>query len=426
MTLVYSVSMLSATSSAAADSPTASPRKRKTRESEQSGEEKLEDLLTSSKSKLTNLDISDIVNYANFLELSPETQQRLCSMLPSTAFLTYVHSVSSTHPDAPSPQPTSDTEAMDVDPVPPPQEEERSPATLDPAVLTSPFFLSAAHTFQDHLFSSWLGKKAASDLERFLAGARAGTLSADWKDEVWARDHAAPSKPKRKQKGPLDLAALAKRGFLQVGDVLAYRRTFPSLGVTVEKDLLVDTVHPTTHALCLLLSPGTTRALPAPLLLTPTYDDKTLLELADVTDVIALERGLLDVDARVSHAAKMAADRAPFPALTSPPSGFAPGPAFALPGSARHAGATTHAEDAVRAAEAEMKASIATRAWKAFTVYRRSSDSSSAASAMEGVEIPPELALEMGLLGDGTGNDRGGRGRVATLFYLRGCCAGGS
>lgn len=43
----------------------------------------------------------------------------------------------------------------------------------------------------------------------------------------------------RKQtKADLDLTALVKRELLQVGDVLAYKRTFPHLKVTVEKDLL--------------------------------------------------------------------------------------------------------------------------------------------------------------------------------------------
>ena len=44
----------------------------------------------------------------------------------------------------------------------------------------------------------------------------------------------------RKQtKADLDLTALVKRELIQVGDVLAYKRTFSHLKVTVEKDLLV-------------------------------------------------------------------------------------------------------------------------------------------------------------------------------------------
>ena len=74
----------------------------------------------------------------------------------------------------------------------------RTPATLDPAVFTSPFFLSAAHTFQDHLLSGWFGKKAEADLAMFLKGASDGTLSAEWKDEVWAREHQHGARPAKR------------------------------------------------------------------------------------------------------------------------------------------------------------------------------------------------------------------------------------
>ena len=75
----------------------------------------------------------------------------------------------------------------------------RTPATLDPTVLTSPFFFSTAHTWQDHLVSNWLGKKAADDLEKFRQGARDGTLHADWKDEAWELDHSPETTPKSKK-----------------------------------------------------------------------------------------------------------------------------------------------------------------------------------------------------------------------------------
>ncbi|RPD72933.1 hypothetical protein L226DRAFT_141527 [Lentinus tigrinus ALCF2SS1-7] len=52
----------------------------------------------------------------------------------------------------------------------------QTPATLDPTIFTSPFFLSAAHTWQDQLFSSWLGQKASDDFETFKKGAKDGTL----------------------------------------------------------------------------------------------------------------------------------------------------------------------------------------------------------------------------------------------------------
>ena len=104
-----------------------------------------------------------MLNYNYFLELSEEAQLRMCSLLPPTAFSTYRPSVCPSHPDFPSQAQSADHDGMDVD-------VERTPATLDPTIFTSPFFLSAAHTWQDHLFSAWLGKKAADDLEAFKGG----------------------------------------------------------------------------------------------------------------------------------------------------------------------------------------------------------------------------------------------------------------
>lgn len=43
----------------------------------------------------------------------------------------------------------------------------------------------------------------------------------------------------RLRRSQLDFTALAKRGLLQEDDILSYRRHFPQLDVTVEKDILV-------------------------------------------------------------------------------------------------------------------------------------------------------------------------------------------
>ena len=118
---------------------------------------------------------------------------RLCELLPPTAFATYALSVCPSHPDGRSAgQDTVDR--MDVD-----NTGGRTPATLDPMVFTSPFLLSAAHTWQDHLVSNWLGKKASDDLDKFKQGAREGTLHAEWKDETWEEDHSPDtfSRPKK-------------------------------------------------------------------------------------------------------------------------------------------------------------------------------------------------------------------------------------
>ncbi|OBZ72807.1 hypothetical protein A0H81_06944 [Grifola frondosa] len=283
-----------------------SQRRRKAQGTEKSTADKLEYLLTNARSKLTKMDISELVNYHNFLELSPESQERLCNLLPPTAFSTFRPFISPTHPDYSLREPhvgmDGDSNTMDVDPTTSPDSEQntddatRTPATLDPTVFTSPFLLSAARTFQDHLYSGWLAKKARDDVELFNQGVRDGTLHAEWKDEVWERDHAALKKQ------TVDLSTLAKRGLLKEGDVLAYKRTFLHLKLTVEKDLLIQAIHPRTHAVTVLLSPKTTVALPPSLLITSSHVvDEDVLSMEDITIPYALESGALDVDGRVSR-----------------------------------------------------------------------------------------------------------------------------
>ncbi|RDX40627.1 hypothetical protein OH76DRAFT_1450598 [Lentinus brumalis] len=272
--------------------------KRKARASAKSPEEELEYLLTNAKSELTKVDISNVLNYNNFLELSEESQLRLCSLLPPTAFSTFRPSVCPTHPDFQS-QPQFADE-MDVD---------QTPATLDPTIFTSPFFLSAAHTWQDHLFSAWLGTKAAADLETFNKGAQDGTLHAPWKDETWDQNHRPIQNPKKKHPPVLDLTVLAKQGLIQEGDVIVYKRTFPAQNLTVEKDLLVDSINPTSHTINLLLSSGTKPSLHPSLLAAGSHDvDGMVLSMDGIADPVALERGVLDVDGRVSSSSKYEQD----------------------------------------------------------------------------------------------------------------------
>ncbi|KAI9058924.1 hypothetical protein FKP32DRAFT_1596798 [Trametes sanguinea] len=355
--------------------------KRKAREpTAKSPAEKLEYLLTNSKSKLTKVDITEVINYANFLELPDEAQNRLCRLLPPTAFSTYSPTVCPTHPDYSNSDVQTSGDRMEVDGDD--SQERRNPATLDPTVFTSPFFLSAAHTFQDHLFSGWLGKKAADDLEKFRDGVRAGELHADWKDETWEHERllSKPSNPKKKKTERADLVALAKRGLLQQGDILAYKRSFPALNITVEKDVLVDSVDPQTHSIGFLLSPGVVKSLPPTLLVHGSQEcDTKMLSIEDIADPVALERGVLDVDGRVRPSDKYEQDVASV-------SGRPGGPA----------------EEQER-----VKNVIAVRAWKSFTVWRWRD------------EMRGETELQIV-------QERGGRERVATLFYLRGCRLDGS
>ncbi|OSD00305.1 hypothetical protein PYCCODRAFT_1437436 [Trametes coccinea BRFM310] len=365
-----------------AESPAAG-NKRKAREPiERSPAEKLDYLLTNSRSKLTQIDIAEVINYTNFLELSDEAQNHLCQLLPPTAFSTYSPSVCTTHPDYLNnnhdAQPSVDRMEVDGD-----NSNGRSnPATLDPTVFTSPFYLSAAHTFQDHLFSGWLSKKAADDLAKFKEGVRTGQMHADWKDEAWEFERLLP-KPntsKKRKAGRADLIALAKQGLLQQGDILAYKRSFPALNVTVEKDVLVDSVDPQTHSIGFLLTPGIMKSIPPPLLVNGSQEcDTKMLSIEDIADPVALERGVLDVDGRVRPSDKYEQDVA---AVSGPPRGPAK-------------------------EQEPLKNVIAMRAWKSFTVWRWRE------------EMRGETELQIV-------QERGGRERVATLFYLRGCCLSGS
>ena len=132
------------------------------------------------------------MNYENFLNLSPESQELLCSLLPPTAFVTFQPTVDPTHPAKADTSAGDDAMNQDVD---------RSPATLDPLFFTSPFLLSAAQTFQDHIFSGWQSHKAKESLEKFRVGVRdtESNVRADWKDEEWSREHASPRRATRMQ-----------------------------------------------------------------------------------------------------------------------------------------------------------------------------------------------------------------------------------
>ncbi|KAI8995224.1 Asx homology domain-containing protein [Trametes punicea] len=369
--------------SAVAPPESSAQGKRKAREpAQKSPAEKLDYLLTNPKSKLTKVDISDVINYSNFLELSEEAQNRLCALLPPTAFSTYSPSVCPTHPDYPSRRDDAQACGEDQMEVDDEKASAQSPATLDPTVFTSPFFLSAAHTFQDHLYSSWLGKKALDDLAKFREGALTGEEHADWKDEVWERNHqpgTSKTTAKGKRRTRPGLVDLAKRGLLQEGDVLAYKRTFPALNVTIEKDVLIDHIDPQTHWIGFVLSPGEVKSLPPSLLVRGSDEcDATVLSMGDIADPVALERGVLDVQGRVRPSDKYAQD------LVESGSACAPGEP-----------------------SQEIKNAIVVRAWKSFTVWRWK----------EGMRDQTELQVV---------RERGGREKVATLFYLRACCSSSS
>jgi len=68
---------------------------------------------------------------------------------------------------------------------------------LNPDIFRDTYFLTAAHTFQDHLFNGWFTKSHKSKLEAYLEGIQTGTLALPWKDEVWEQENPRPTKPAR-------------------------------------------------------------------------------------------------------------------------------------------------------------------------------------------------------------------------------------
>ncbi|CAL1702381.1 unnamed protein product [Somion occarium] len=249
-----------------------------------------------------------VLNYENFINLSAESQQKLCNLLPPTAFCTYQRTVDPTHPCLRRNSRSSGAGSMDVDTIPGPSSEsslndlpERSPATLDPSIFTSSFFQSAALTFQDQLFSSWFSQKAKETQEKYERGVRDGTMHAEWKDEVWERENDVSSLTRNTH--GTDLAGLAKRSLIKEGDMMVYKRTFSSCNVTVEKDLLVHFVNPQSHSLTLLLPPNVDRNLPPQLLvICPPEPKPPTLNTDGILSSVELEHEILETDGRVSRA----------------------------------------------------------------------------------------------------------------------------
>jgi len=147
---------------------------------------------------------------------------------------------------------------------------EQIPEALDPMFFSDSHFLAALRTFQDHLHSGWLTEDHRAKIDKYRVGIEDGTMHAAWKDEAWSQsqveeDVAAASKSgstsqrfvfhplvmsflncsgelsseSYRQAREIRLSDLLEGGFLGVGDVLAYKRTFSHMNVTVEKDIMV-------------------------------------------------------------------------------------------------------------------------------------------------------------------------------------------
>lgn len=165
----------------------------------------------------------------------------------------------------------------------------------------------AARAWQDHLYSGFFSATREDARARCAEALRRGDVRAEWKDEAWAREH-----PPRARTGmhaaELDLCALARAGLVREGDVLAYSRHFPEVGLTVEKDMLVHRVDARTQELTVLLQPGSTAALPQDLLVfAPRPPAPPTLTIDGVLSAADLEDALLDVDGRVPRTERSSA-----------------------------------------------------------------------------------------------------------------------
>ncbi|KAJ7636902.1 Asx homology domain-containing protein [Roridomyces roridus] len=271
--------------------PESVPTKRKAK-ADADPAEQLRFMLQNPKSRLTKMDISDLINGNSWNLLSPDSQSRLAALLPPTAFRSFKPTLGLDHPAA--------GDSMQVD--------SHDASTLDPSLFTDAHFLAAAHTFQDHLFSDWLSDTHAEKVEKYTKGIQDGSLAAPWKDEVWERDNppleeqAAASQHLAGEASELKLGDLAKNSVLREGDVLVYKRNFANVNVLVEKDVIIQRIDSRSHSLTVLAQPGAQRNLPADLLMPGPPEPSPPIRIMTITSPTQLETGLLDIDGRVDKA----------------------------------------------------------------------------------------------------------------------------
>ncbi|KAF8152299.1 Asx homology domain-containing protein [Crassisporium funariophilum] len=268
-------------------------------------EQRLKALLESSKSELTQMQISDLINSNTWNMLSDDSQSYLETLLPPTAFTSYQEILGADHPYVEN--------GMVVDP-----ETRLSKTELNSSVFSDSHFLAAARTFQDHLYLNWFSSGHVEKVAQFQDGILNGTLAAPWKDEVWERDNHVPAVPIHREQdvspsssfiipcestaraggaAEVKLFMLVKHGIIRVGDVLAYKRSFIGSEV-IEKDAIVQAVHPGTYAITVLTQPGAVIHLPSALLSSDPSEPSEPTRSMTIFSPTMLETGLLDIDAR--------------------------------------------------------------------------------------------------------------------------------
>ncbi|KIM37513.1 hypothetical protein M413DRAFT_423424 [Hebeloma cylindrosporum] len=264
----------------------------------------LKTLLESSKSDLVSLDMNDIINANTWGMLSEDGRARLRSLLPPTVFSDYRETLGEDHPATKDTEPKAGSCSKGED-------ANATLTELNLSVFTDPHFLAAARTFQDHLYLGWFTDAHAEKVRQFQEGVMKGTMSAPWKDEIWERDNVAlvavepdieaVSSARAGGASQVKLFTLAKKGIIRVGDVIAYKRAFATSEV-VEKDVIVQSVHPKTYALTVLTQPGAVKYLPSHLLTEPPEEPSAPTLSMTITSPSMLETGLLDTDGRMEKA----------------------------------------------------------------------------------------------------------------------------
>ncbi|PAV14976.1 hypothetical protein PNOK_0952900 [Pyrrhoderma noxium] len=317
-------------------------------------------VLTSSRSPLVNMDISNIINYQTWTSLSVESQHKLAKLLPVTAFHSYnkdqtmTRSLDKYHPSRRSTEGEQNklngaqsgdksatgegTSRLSPEDDASGSENPGRAPDLDSMFFLDPHFQSAARTFQDHLFSGWMTQTHHDLVADFRTKVDLGSLHAPWKDEVWDDGHPDESNTDERgegddpdqancqslKPGPTkgkggkgrakvnEFTPLIQKGYLKEGDVICLRYKPPSLNQVIEKDALITSIHPRTSEVTLTSVSGPSQCLPQSLLIPRTHlppdinlhdllppFDSSLLRDIFASSPSNLVTALLDLDGRI-------------------------------------------------------------------------------------------------------------------------------
>ncbi|KAI0037732.1 hypothetical protein FA95DRAFT_1506575 [Auriscalpium vulgare] len=259
-------------------------------------DEQLRVLLYSPKSALVNVDMVDLINASTFTSLPPAVRAELALLLPPTAFHDFVPFLAATHPSLQQESVAAPSTSTPTSP---------ASSRLNSSIFTSPHFLSAVRTFQDHLYTGWRMPTHTELVRKYKEGVDAGTISVPWKDEAWADTHAEEDEPAGETVATAAasmecrLSDLAGGGFLKVGDILAFKHRFAAHRLTIEKDILISSISMRNHTVTAIIAPGPQRDVP-----TQTSPSKGKGHAAQTPSVTVaspthLENEVLNADGRI-------------------------------------------------------------------------------------------------------------------------------